>query len=138
MLSWYKNAYLIALAYNQELARYYSAFLAALSITTGIRRLYKDTLPDPPRTYRQIRSHIHATEFQAACNKEIKALFDKDMFIYINKSKVFTGIVLLPLIWVFTYKFNKDRYLNKHKACLIAQGDLQVDQDNIYIATLAA
>ena len=42
-------------------------------------------------------------------------------------------------MWVFTYKLDKDGYLDKFKARLVARGDLQptTEQDN-YAATLAA
>ena len=45
----------------------------------------------------------------------------------------------LPLIWVFTYKFDTDGYLSKFKARLCVRGDLQqpIHQDT-YAATLAA
>jgi len=41
-------------------------------------------------------------------------------------------------MWVFSYKLDKDRYLDKYKARLIARGDLcpLTDQDT-YAATLA-
>ena len=132
-----RNAYLTTLAHNHELAGYYSAFSAALR-TTETRRPHRDTLPEPPKTYRRIKSHIHATEFEAACDKEYKALFSKDMFTYIDNSKVPEGTQLLPLMWVLSYKFDKDGYLDRHKARLVARGDLQVDQDDTYATTLAA
>jgi hypothetical protein len=44
----------------------------------------------------------------------------------------------LPLMWVFTYKFNKDRLLYKYKAQLVVRGDLQEDWGDTYAATLAA
>ena len=42
-------------------------------------------------------------------------------------------------MWVFTYKFNEDGYLDKYKARLVARGDLcpSTDQDT-YATTLAA
>jgi hypothetical protein len=41
-------------------------------------------------------------------------------------------------MWVFTYKFDKDRYLLKHKAQLVVRGDLQEQYGDTYAATLAA
>jgi len=41
-------------------------------------------------------------------------------------------------MWVFTYKFDQDSYLLKHKARLVAQGDLQYTIEDTYAATLAA
>jgi hypothetical protein len=45
---------------------------------------------------------------------------------------------ILPLMWVFTYKFDEDRYLYKFKARLVVRGDLQQDYGDTYAATLAA
>src|SRR6266536_159539 len=132
-----QNTYLTTLAHNHKLAGYYSAFSTALH-TTKKRRPHKDTLLEPPKSYWKIKSHIYATEFKAAYDKEIKALFDKDMFTYINESEVLEGPLPLPLMWVLSYKFDEDRYLDRHKARLVARGDLQVDQDDTYAATLAA
>jgi len=41
-------------------------------------------------------------------------------------------------MWVFSYKFNKDGYLLKHKARLVVRGDLQEQYGDTYAATLAA
>jgi hypothetical protein len=41
-------------------------------------------------------------------------------------------------MWVFTYKFDPDGFLIKHKARLCARGDLQETTDETYAATLAA
>ena len=45
---------------------------------------------------------------------------------------------ILPLMWVFTYKFDEDGYLYKYKARLVVRGDLQDDWGDTYAATLAA
>jgi hypothetical protein len=45
---------------------------------------------------------------------------------------------ILLLMWVFTYKFDEDRYLYKFKARLVVRGDLQQDYGDTYAATLAA
>jgi len=44
----------------------------------------------------------------------------------------------LPLMWVFTYKFDVDGYLLKYKARLVVRGDLYVQKEkDTYAATLA-
>ena len=48
------------------------------------------------------------------------------------------GVEILPLRWVFSYKFNEDGYLYKFKARLVVRGDLQQNWDDTYAATLAA
>jgi hypothetical protein len=44
----------------------------------------------------------------------------------------------LPLMWVFTYKFDDEGYFLSYKARLVARGDLQATQEETYAATLAA
>ena len=80
--------------------------------------------------------HPHSTEFRKAADKEFNALLEKGTFEYIEKSKV--DDEPLPLMWVFTYKFDQDGYLLKHKARLVARGDLQYTAEDTYAATLAA
>jgi hypothetical protein len=45
---------------------------------------------------------------------------------------------ILPLKWVFKYKFNSDSYLQKLKAQLYVHRDLQITKEETYAATLAA
>jgi hypothetical protein len=45
---------------------------------------------------------------------------------------------ILPLKWVFKYKFNSNSYLQKLKAQLYIYRDLQITEEETYIATLAA
>jgi hypothetical protein len=41
------------------------------------------------------------------------------------------------LMWVFTYKFDEDRYLYRFKARLVVRGDLQQPYADTYAATLS-
>ena len=82
--------------------------------------------------------HTHSVEFRKAADKEFNALLEKGTFEYIEKSKVDDTKDPLPLMWVFTYKFDQDGYLLKHKARLVARGDLQYTAEDTYAATLAA
>lgn len=43
----------------------------------------------------------------------------------------------LPLMWVLTYKFDEDGYLDRYKAGIVARGDLEFNQDDTYASTLA-
>ena len=45
---------------------------------------------------------------------------------------------LVPLIWIFTYKFDSNGYLLKFKARICARGDLLESEDDPYAATLAS
>ena len=45
---------------------------------------------------------------------------------------------ILPLKWVFKYKLDSDGYLQKLKARLCVRGDLQITEEETYVATQAA
>jgi hypothetical protein len=45
---------------------------------------------------------------------------------------------ILPLKWVFKYKFNSNSYLQKFKAQLCVCRDLQITKEETYAVTLAA
>ena len=80
--------------------------------------------------------HEYSNEFKKAADKEFNALLNKGTFKYVKKSKVNEKPLLL--IQVFTYKFDQDGFLLKHKARLVARGDLQYTAEETYVATLAA
>ena len=81
----------------------------------------------------------HKEGFLVAVNKEYSDLKHRNTFWII---KLTTAIPkLLPLMWVFTYKFDDDDYLIKYKARIVARGDLQQSSNphqDTYAATLAA
>ena len=60
------------------------------------------------------------------------------MFEYIEEKNVPSNENILPLMWVLSYKFNEDGYLERHKARLVARGDLEFNQDDTYASTPAA
>jgi hypothetical protein len=82
-------------------------------------------------------NHIHSVEFKAVADVEIKVLHTKGTFEYASIPETDDSVPLL-VMWVFTYKFDKDGYLLKHKARLVARGDLQTLEEETYAATLAA
>jgi len=78
--------------------------------------------------------------FLAAAQTEFTALQNKGMFKSISLTPQIASQTVLPLLWVFTYKFDTDGYLRKYKARICVRGDLQ-PQSNLhdtYAATLAA
>ena len=101
-------------------------------------RIHRNTLPEAPKTFKQISKHIHSAEFKQACDKEIGTLFKKSLFDYIDEKDVPDNETILPLMWVLSYKFDQDGYLARHKARLVARGDLEFNQDDTYASTLAA
>jgi len=93
-------------------------------------------MPPPPRTWKDLQTHPFREGFRAAIIKEYHNLRRRNTFKPAPKT---SKIATLPLIWIFTYKFDTDGYLLKFKARLCVRGDLQplTYQDN-YAATLAA
>lgn len=78
---------------------------------------------------------MHGKEFKAAVAEEFKSCQEKGCFV---TTSAHTGSQGLPLMWVFTYKFDEDGMLYKYKARLVVRGDLQKDWGDTYAATLAA
>jgi hypothetical protein len=118
----------------EDLPGYYAAF--ATGIQQGRDHLHWDQLPPLPRTWKELLAHPHREGFLAAATKEYQDLEHWNTFRSVPKT---SATKTLPLMWVFTYKFDMDGYLSKFKARLYVRGDLQqsIYKDN-YAATLAA
>jgi len=82
-------------------------------------------------------SHPHAGGFKAASKKEIEQVLKMGVFLMVSLDDQ-ENHELIPLMWVFTYKFDTDGFLYKYKARLVVRGDLQTTKDETYAATLAA
>lgn len=131
-----KHAYATALlSTDTSLNGYYGAFSAALTHSKTTQRVHRESLPSPPKTWQQMLSHSHATGFRHAAQKEYDALVEHSTFQSVPKSQVHSKI--LPLLWVFTYKFDSDGFLIKYKARICVRGDLQSTEQDTYAATLA-
>jgi hypothetical protein len=98
-------------------------FAAALYTEKPIQR-YRDDLPPAPDRYRNMLKHPMAEGFLAAYAKEIRSLQEKSTFTVTNRPKDVSKQIL-PLRWVFTYKFDQDGYLLKLKARIYIRGDLE-------------
>ena len=109
-----------------------------LSEKTGTR-LHRDKLPPPPRRWRDLEKHPFGHEFKDAARAEFASCKDKGCFAATAVTAATAAEAqILPLMWVFTYKFDEDGYLYKYKARLVVRGDLQDDWGDTYAATLAA
>ena len=64
--------------------------------------------------------HLYSAKYKRAMLKEFTSLMDRGTFEY----KEYTNKKLVLLIWVYTNKFDKDKFLISFKAKLIARGDL--------------
>lgn len=60
-------------------------------------------------------------QFTKAARLEWDTFELKEIWEVIPRSECRTRPV--PLMWVFTYKFDKDGYLERYKARLVARGD---------------
>ncbi|KAM4061459.1 reverse transcriptase (RNA-dependent DNA polymerase) [Hirsutella rhossiliensis] len=100
------------------------------------RKLHRRHLPPEPTTYKELRTHRFGPQFREGAHAEWKALQQRGTFRAVPRDQV-TG-KLLPLTWVFKYKFDKHGFLTKFKARLCVRGDLQqLGDKDTYAATLA-
>jgi hypothetical protein len=73
-----------------------------------------------------------------AMQKEIDDCWKKGCFENTKATPFTADAEILPLMWVFTNKFDEDGYFLKAKARLVVRGDLQLHWGDTYAATLAA
>jgi len=138
------QAYLAALEWPEDLAALHSAFTAGLLGANSIARpeayqipkLNQDQLPPPPRGWKEMLSHPHHQGFRTIAEKEMCTLIGRGTFTAVEEPP--EGAQILPLLWVFQYKFDQDGTLVKYKARLCIHGDLQrSNSQDTYAATLA-
>jgi hypothetical protein len=125
-------------AFAATIAQANEATLTAsqLRINYNPTRIYRDDLPPPPRHWKELNRHAHKKQFEAAAVAEFNSCWKKGTFANLDITANRTNAV--PLMWVFTYKFDENGYLLKHKARLVVRGDLQEQYSDTYAATLAA
>jgi hypothetical protein len=71
-----------------------------------------------------MQRHPHFAGFRAAAEKEYKTLEGREIWKPVLITSVTAPSAVLPVMWVFTYKFDEDGYLLKYKARLVVRGDL--------------
>ena len=109
---------------DHALATYYRAFAVAINPTAPSKlagempklRLHRDQLPDPPKRWRDLNDHPFGAEFAQAARAEFDSCWAKDCFKQTEATATTADAEVLPLMWVFTYKFDEDGYLYKFKA----------------------
>ena len=79
--------------------------------------------------------HPHMTQFTQAVYREFEHLQSRGTFKLASRTDANSEI--LPLVWVFKYKFDNNGYLLKHKSRLCVRGDLQKTEQDTAAATLA-
>ena len=108
----------------------------AFSILQSVnRRTHRSDLPPSPEYFHELKNHPHAEGFQEATLLEFNNLRDRQAFREVDRP---AGKQVIPVSWVFTYKFDSDGYLLKYKAKLVVRGDLQIRTfEDTRAATLA-
>lgn len=115
----------------------FAAFHTAIN-SSHTARLHRNQLPPEPNNFRELKNHRFVEQFKEAMRKEIDAIKRHGTWKSVKRTAERTR-KLLPLRWVFKYKFNKHGFLRKFKARLCVRGDLQTWSDKeTYAATLAA
>lgn len=133
-LSTRRAAYLTDIKQSDTLPALYGAF--ATGIRHNQKRLHRDELPPPPRSWKELQAHPYKDGFTEAANKEYNDLEQRGTFESVKRT---SSLDVIPVTWVFTYKFDTDGYLVKFKARLCVRGDLQrLSEKDTYAATLAA
>lgn len=110
-----------------------------VAFTAGLtqQKPHREDLPPEPKTWSEMLRHPHRDGFIHAASVEVKGLESKSTFREVDKPND-KGLQILPLTWVFTYKFDSDGYLVKYKARICVRGDLQkLSTEEKYSATLA-
>ena len=81
-------------------------------------------------------SYPYWASFESAAYLEYNELFDRGTFVLVSKNEAKEFII--PMHWVFTYKFDEEGYLIKFKARLVVYSDLQPKRDKeMYTIILA-
>ena len=88
-------------------------------------RLHREQLPPPPKRWRDLDHHLYGKEFMAAVAEEFKRCQDRGCFKTVSAAEAASQA--LPLMWVFTYKFDEDGLLYKYKGRLVVRGDVHDD-----------
>lgn len=134
-----RERYVRELAETNTEAIFTATFLQARTFTAEPPKIHRSKLPEPPTNWQEVLKHEHTAGFKTAAAKELNDLWNRDTFKPVRMSDI-NGKFVIPVKWVFNYKFNKDGNLNKYKARLVVRGDLQPRDpyEETYAATLGA
>jgi hypothetical protein len=125
-------------AFTAAIAQAYEATsLTFQLIKQDPTRIHRDDLPPPPRHWKELKHHPYRQQFEAAEHVEFDSCWEKGTFAKPGIAAANTEDAV-PLMWVFSYKFDEDGYLIKYKARLVVRGDLQEQYGGTCAATLAA
>jgi hypothetical protein len=113
------------------------AFQAAATTQQLHQRPHRDDLPPEPQSWKDLHDRPHRDGFIDAARFEIDTLKSKGTFETVPRPTD-VGAEILPLKWVFNYKFDSEGLLIKYKAQICVRGDRQrITTEDKYAATLA-
>ncbi|RYO96289.1 hypothetical protein DL764_007496 [Monosporascus ibericus] len=101
-------------------------------------KIHRGQLVKPPKLWKDLEKHPLGNAFKEDAKRKIEALIERGVWKEIPIAQAKS--TLIPLKWVFTYKFDKYGWLERCKSRICERGDLQ-EADWIistYAATLAA
>jgi hypothetical protein len=110
---------------NEQLEMLAAFSTALINARPPQPRPHRADLPSKPETWKQMVRHPLAAEFKAAATKEVKALGEMGTYEVMPMPDT-KRRQILPLKWVFDYKFDSDGHLLKTKARICVRGDLQI------------
>jgi hypothetical protein len=93
---------------------YVTSFMRSIGDTPK-QRLHRDQLPQPPKRWKELQKHPFHQEFLQAAEQELDSCFIKGYFALTSAKEDEVQEEILPLMWLFSYKFDEDGYLYKHK-----------------------
>ena len=127
---------LLAYQYLDQESGYHAAFMTGTNHNP--RRFHRSELPSPPKNAHQLEAHPHKEGFIQAAQKEYDSLLAKGTFEEVA-IKDTNSAYIIPNMWVYTYKFDTDGFLERYKARLVIRGDLTRSiYEDTYAATLAS
>jgi hypothetical protein len=115
-----------------------SVFKAFLAATEKIDEYdsFSNEYPPEPKNWIGVKKHRFRRQFEDAAITELNSLKRKGTFEIVDRPE---GKQIIPLTWVFKYKFDKFGKIAKFKARICVRGDLQEGLNlETRAATLAA
>jgi hypothetical protein len=123
--------------YEEPDAAFHTAFNEGSLISL---RLHQNTLPPPPKNWKEMSRHRFSSQWHDAAVQEINTVRDRGTYVKVRLCDIdLKQHRVLPLTWVFTYKYDSQGYLTRFKARLCVRGDLQPTNSlETYASTLTA
>ena len=118
-----KQAYAFHVARVGVNTGFHYAFAAG--IAQNRQRRHRSRLPPEPQNFKEMEAHPHNQEWLNATTAEFNKLLENGTAKIVPIPDEVHQRDIIPLKWVWKYKFDEDGYLTKHKARLCVRGDLE-------------